>query len=253
MTRFEKETFVCLDCEMTGLDATQDRIIEIGIAKFNFDGVIAEYETLIDPERPISPSSIAIHHITEEMVQGKPKIQEVLPAILELIGSHILVGHGILHDIDMIAKACERNQIPTRIRQNATLDTLRMARLYGDTPVNSLEQLRLHFNVEHEGTHRAMGDAIVNMHVFKHLCRNYKSLYELNDALSRPIQMKIMPLGQHKGRPIKEIPIEYLLWAARKDFDQDLLFSLRSEINRRKKGNLFTQSASPFNDLEKFR
>lgn len=253
MKHFEKETFICLDCEMTGLDPVQDRIIEIGIVKFTFDGVIESFESLIDPERPISPDSIAIHHITEEMIVGKPKIEEVLPRILELIGSHIIVGHGILHDIDMIAKACERSKIPTRIRHNATLDTLRMARLYGDTPVNSLEQLRRHFNVEPEGAHRALSDATVNAHVFKHLCRNYRSMHELNDALSRPIQMKIMPLGKHKGRPIKELPIEYLLWAARKDFDQDLLFSLRSEINRRKKGNLFTQAASPFSDLDKFR
>lgn len=253
MKKFEHETFICLDCEMTGLDATQDRIIEIGIVKFTFDGIVDEFETLIDPEREISPESFAIHHISKEMVQGKPKIEEVLPQILQLIGSHIIVGHGILHDIDMIAKACERSQILCTLRKNRTLDTLRMARLYGDSPVNSLEQLRRHFNVEPEGAHRAMSDVIVNVHVFKHLCRNYRSIEELYDALSRPIQMKIMPLGKHKGRPIKELPIEYLLWAARKDFDQDLLFSLRSEINRRKKGNLFTQAASPFNDLEKFR
>lgn len=253
MKSFEKEIFVCIDCEMTGLDANNDRIIEIGIAKFTFDGIIEEYETLIDPERPISPESLAIHHISQEMVQGKPKIEEILPQVLEIVGTHIIVGHGIHHDINMIAKACERSQILTRIRQNRFLDTLRMARLYGDSPVNSLEQLRRHFNVENEGAHRAISDVIVNMNVFKHLCRNYRSLQELFEALSKPIQMKIMPLGKHKGRPIKELPIEYLLWAARKDFDDDLLFSLRSEINRRKKGNLFTQAASPFNDLEKFR
>ena len=48
---------------------------------------------------------------------------------------------------------------------------------------------------------------------------------------------------------MKEVPLDYLLWAARQEFDQDLLFSLRSEINRRKKGNSFTQSASPFAGL----
>lgn len=253
MKDYEKEIFVCIDCEMTGLDAHKDRIIEIGIAKFTFEGILEEYDTLIDPERQISHESLAIHHISQEMVQGKPKIEEVLPKILEMVGSHIIIGHGILHDIDMIAKACERSQILTRIRQNRFLDTLRMARLYGDSPINSLEQLRRHFNIEPEGAHRAMSDVIVNMHVFKYLCRYYRSIKEIYDALSKPILMKIMPLGKHKGRPIKELPIEYLLWAARKDFDQDLLFSLRFEINRRKKGNLFTQAASPFNELENFR
>ena len=38
-------------------------------------------------------------------------------------------------------------------------------------------------------------------------------------------------------------------WAARQNFDQDLLFSLRSEINRRKKGNSFNQSTNPFANL----
>jgi DNA polymerase-3 subunit epsilon len=124
-----------------------------------------------------------------------------------------------------------------------------MARLYGESPTNSLEMLRKHFNIEEEGAHRAMSDVIVNVEVFKYLAKNYRSLQALFDALSRPIAMKLMPLGKHKGRPIKEIPLEYLLWAANKEFDQDLLYSIRGEIKRRKKGNLFSQAANPFGDL----
>ena len=58
-----------------------------------------------------------------------------------------------------------------------------------------------------------------------------------------------MPLGKHKGRPFSEIPIEYLLWAANKDFDQDLMFSIRSELKKRKSGSLFKQAANPFSQL----
>ena len=61
--------------------------------------------------------------------------------------------------------------------------------------------------------------------------------------------LKEIPFGKHKGRSIKDVPIDYLHWAANKDFDQDLLFTIRTEINRRKKGNQFSQTANPFQNL----
>ncbi len=124
-------------------------------------------ETLVNPECEIPQPSIAIHHITQEMVQEKPTIAQVLPQILQLIGNHIIVGHGVGFDIDMLALAADRHGIPCKIRQNLYLDTLRMARLYGECPINSLEYLRKHFNIPLEGAHRAMSDVIVNIEVFK--------------------------------------------------------------------------------------
>lgn len=249
MKRIDQETFICLDCETTGLNLDTDQIIEIALMKFNFSSVLEEFESLICPTCQISDISLAIHHITLEMVQGKPAIQNLLPNILKMIGNHIIIGHGIQFDIDMIAKACEKYNLDTTIKKNRTLDTLRLARLYGESPINSLEQLRRHFNIEYEGTHRAMGDVIVNVNVFKNLCTKFTYVDQVFDVLSRPILMKIMPLGPHKGRAFKDIPLEYLLWAARKDFDNDLLFSIRSEIKRRKKGNLFSQVTNPFSSL----
>lgn len=249
MGNIQKEQFVCIDCETTGLDPKQDRIIEVAVVRFTLEQTFESFESLIDPECTIPETSIAIHNITQEMVEGQPKIAACIPHIMELIGKRTIVGHGVGFDIEMIAAAAERAGIPCDLRHNTYLDTLRMARLYGESPTNSLEQLRRHFNIENEGAHRAMSDVIVNMEVFKYLAKRYKTTHQLFDALSKPIMMKTMPLGKHKGRPIKEVPIEYLMWAAHKDFDQDLLFSLRSEIKRRKKGNLFNQSGNPFNDL----
>jgi DNA polymerase-3 subunit epsilon len=249
MRSLDKEVFICLDCETTGLDTIADRIIEVAVVKFDFSTFLEQYETLIDPEYPISETSIAIHHITPEMVVGQPHIQAVLPSLLEIIGNHIIVGHGIQFDIDLLANAADRAGIPHTLKRNRTLDTLRLARLYGESPTNSLEQLRQHFNIPHEGAHRAMNDVIVNIEVFKYLARRYKSTDQLFDVLSKPIQMKTMPLGPHKGRLMKEIPIEYLRWAVHKNFDQDLIHSIRLELKRRKSGNQFSQSANPFANL----
>ena len=249
MGLMKQETFVCLDCESTGLEPTKDRIIEIAAASFTFDGILDRFESLINPECPIPQVSQEIHKISAEMLEGKPMIASILPNFLKMIEGHILVGHGIGFDIALIAAEARRHQIPTRIEQQPFFDTLRMARLYGESPINSLQQLRQHFNIQPEGAHRAMSDVIVNIEVFKHLAKTYRTTEELFKILQKPIRLKTMPLGKHKGRKFDEIPLEYLIWAEKKNFDQDLLYSLRCELRNRKKGGGFEQSANPFNNL----
>lgn len=249
MKPINKEIFVCVDCETTGLDVKEDCIIEVAAICFNGDEIFDQYETLVDPGRLIPPESTKIHHITDAMVKGKPSVKEILPELLAFIGDHIIIGHGIGFDIDVITYAAENAGIPCQLRKNLSIDTLRMARLYGESPVNSLGYLSRHFNIEADGAHRAMNDVIMNRAVFGQLAKPYKSAQELLKILKKPVKMKNMPLGKHKGRPMREIPLEYLKWAASKDFDRDLLFSIRSEINRRKKGTDFHQAANPFKDL----
>lgn len=247
--KLENELFVCIDCETTGLDPETDRVIEIAAAKFNMRELLEQKENLIDPECDIPPSSIEIHHITPDMVKNKPKIQEVLSEYITFIGGNTLVGHGVAFDIKLIVNAAKRFEIPCTIANNRSIDTLRLARLYGESPSNSLEQLRQHFNIEAEGAHRALGDVVVNIAVFRYLANRFASVSQIEKTLEKPIGLKIMPLGKHKGRSIKEVPIDYLRWAAHQNFDQDLLFTIRSEINRRKSSNDFSSSSNPFSSL----
>jgi len=249
MGLLKKEQFVCLDCETTGLDPQEDRIIEVAVSQFTFSEILDSFETLIDPECPISETSMAIHHITDAMVKGKPKIHEILPHLFTLVGKTILIGHGIKLDIAFLDNAAKKYKIPSKLSSIPTIDTLRLARLYGETPINSLEKLREHFNIAFEGAHRAMNDVVVNIEVFKRLAAHYQTTEQLMERLKRPILLKIMPLGKHKGRLFSDIPIEYLQWMAGKDFDQDLLFSVHSELKRRKKGSNFQQAGNPFSSL----
>ncbi len=249
MGLIDKDAFCCLDCETTGLDGKTDRIIEIAVVKFTFSEILDSYETLINPDCKISLPSIEIHHITDDMVKDKPKIQEVLPAILTSIGKHIIVGHGIKLDVLFLSESAKRHQIPCKLEENPLIDTLRMARLYGESPTNSLERLRQHFNIQSEGAHRAMSDVIVNIEVFKHLATSFKTTEQLFERLKKPILLKAMPLGKYKGRPFNELPMEYLQWAVRADFDQDLIFSIRTELQKRKKGPGFNMASNPFSNL----
>lgn len=241
--------FICLDCETTGLDPKEDRIIEVACVVFDIENNYETFETLVNPQCKIPDVSIAIHHITQEMVEKQLFIEKVLPQVLELVQDRIIVGHGIDFDIQILVNSCERAGIPHTLNKNRSIDTLRMARIYGESPINSLESLRKHFHIEPEIAHRAMSDVIVNIEVFRRLFKGHRSLEHLFNLLSKPILLKEMPLGKHKGRLFKDIPLEYLRWAVNKDFDQDLLFSLKNELKRRKQGNLFSQASNPFQNL----
>lgn len=249
MKPLNKEIFVCLDCEATGLDIENDAIVELAAVKFTLDGNIETFETLVDPGMVIPDLTIKIHGINNDMVKGKPKIKEILPSFLKFIDGHILIGHGIKFDIDMILKASKKNQVQCLIEKQPIIDTLRLARLYGQTAANSLEVLRSHFNIVSDGAHRALNDVLVNIEVFKHLTKDFKTTAALFDRLQKPIAMKAMPLGKYKGRIFKDIPTDYLSWASHQNFDQDLLFSIRGELKKRKTVKGFSQASNPFSTL----
>ena len=250
MGRTDKETFVCLDIESTGLDVENDRIIEVAAIVFTFTKTVDTYETLVDPQRSIPQESIEIHNISQEMVTGQPKIVDLLPTIYSFINRYPIVGHGILFDLKILDAEAARAGLPATLTNRTYIDTLRLARLYGESPTNSLEMLRKHFNIPAHGAHRAMNDVLVNIEVFKHLSTKFKTVEALLERLKKPIPMRAMPLGKHKGRSFGDIPVEYLRWAVRQDFDQDLLFSLKQELKTRKKGNTFRQAANPFSSLQ---
>lgn len=249
MTPIDDEIFVCFDVESTGLDPNKDRIIEIAAIKFNLTQNFAQFHYLINPEIPIPLESQKIHHISDEMVQNQPTIASILPDFCKFLGDHPIIGHGISFDLAILQSSIQRANLSISLDKKIIIDTLRLARLYGESPSNSLDVLRQHFNIPFEGSHRALNDVVINIQVFKKLIKKFKTLSSLLQCLKKPILMKMMPLGKYKGRFFKEIPLEYLLWARRQKFDQDLHYSIQTEIHKRKSVENFSKATNPFHDL----
>ncbi len=251
MTLLKDLVFVCLDCETTGLDVKKDRIIEFAAVRFTFNEVLDSMESLIDPEREVSSESQRIHHISDAMLKNQPKFADVFPKIKSFFKKgDFIVGHSVGFDLQVLAQESDRLG-DCFAEDYSVIDTLRLAKEYGDSPNNSLESLAKHFNVPFQVNHRAMKDVEININIFKHLCKRFKTIEQVRQTLSKPIKMKYMPLGKHKGRLFSEIPYAYLQWASRMDFDDDLLFSIRQELKNRQKGMSFAQVNNPFAFLDK--
>ena len=101
--------FTAIDLETANPDAFS--ICQIGIARY-LDGELAEeWMSYIDPEAKFNPDNIAVHGITEAVVRGWPRLQEVSARLHEMLDGRIVVSHS---QFDRVAleQAFDRHEIP---------------------------------------------------------------------------------------------------------------------------------------------
>ena len=155
----KKEIEIVLDTETTGLDYTRERIIEFAAVKLQNGKIVDEFQTLINPQQHIRKSSMAVHHITEEMVADAPTEEEILPKILEFIGDYPIVAHNAIFDYSFLNEAKKR--VLGEELTNPRIDTQIMFReIAPDLDSHGLEALTNRFNVELNNHHRAMADTL---------------------------------------------------------------------------------------------
>ena len=102
------EEYVAFDLETTGLSSKNDRIIEIGAVIMKNGEEVDRFQTFVDPERTLDRKIVELTGITDEMLKGAPKIEEVLPKFLEFIGGRVLVAHNSDFDTGFIRAECQR-------------------------------------------------------------------------------------------------------------------------------------------------
>lgn len=88
---------VYLDTETTGISAASgDAVIEIAIVDHNGRPLI---DTLINPQRPIPWQATKVHGIRDDMVRGKPTLEQILPEICNAIRGKELVIYNASFDV----------------------------------------------------------------------------------------------------------------------------------------------------------
>lgn len=150
--------FVAFDLETTGTKPREDMIVEIGAVMFDGARPVKGYGTLIDPCRLIPPDASAVNGITDDMVKGKPRIEEVLGSFADFCGELPLVAHNAPFDFKFLLEDVQlhRSEAPT----GAVLDTLPMARkVFPGLPNYKLGTLVRHFNFPSGTFHRAEEDS----------------------------------------------------------------------------------------------
>ncbi len=104
---FDQE-FVAFDLETTGLSSRSDRIIEIGAVILKNGEEVDRFQTFVDPQRLLERKIVELTGITDEMLEGAPSIEEVLPKFLDFVGGRVLVAHNSDFDTGFIRAECQR-------------------------------------------------------------------------------------------------------------------------------------------------
>jgi DNA polymerase III epsilon subunit family exonuclease len=172
IARLRDTPIAFVDVETNGCSAAWgDRVIEIGIVRFENGQAVSEYEQLIDPRRRISPKITMLTGITPAMCLGQPTFAKQLPAMMPHIQGAIVVGHNVRFDLSFIGREMERSRMPMEetLGKAPVLDTLRLARKRFGRGGNGLEKLSRRLGIEPEGAHRALVDAKTTSRVFHEL------------------------------------------------------------------------------------
>ena len=155
-TPISKNRYVAIDLETTGLKYGEDQIVEIAAVRVENGEITAEYQQLVDPQRPMPADASAVNHITDDMLANQPKIYEVLPAFLSFIGDDVLAVHNAKFDARFIAQTCAWNRFRTPARY---FDTMELARYWPEAENKKLGTLLAAAGIENDDAHRALGDA----------------------------------------------------------------------------------------------
>ncbi len=160
-------SYVCVDVETTGLNAKEDKIIEIGAVKVIEGNTTEQFHTFLQPGRPIGTRIEALTGITDEMLIGAPLAKEIMPKFLEFCECLPLLGHNLMFDYAFLKKGMVNEKLNF---EREGIDTLRIARKYlAELESRKLEFLCRYFDIRHTA-HRALGDALATNELYVKLC-----------------------------------------------------------------------------------
>lgn len=185
----------------------------------------------VNPGRPISPDTMAVHHILDEWVADAPFWKDVAPSVLR-------------PDIPIVALAAhraafEQRYCTPRLSGGASwICTWKCAlRIWPELPRFSNQMLRYQRRPEglvHERglpAHRALPDAYVTAHHLRDML-NAVALSQLIEWSRQPGLLPRVPAGADRGKPWSAVSDDALATLSR-DRDMDVRFSAETEVARR--------------------
>jgi DNA polymerase-3 subunit epsilon len=158
------QPFVVVDVETTGLSAAYgDRICEVGIVHAQGSEVLDTYQTLVNPQRPISPGASRVNGLRDADVCQAPLFVEIASEVLARVDGVVLVCHNAPFDLSFLEAELARLELPWR--PAGVVDTLDIARRHFRFASNSLPAVAARLRIETPQAHRALGDALTTFRV----------------------------------------------------------------------------------------
>lgn len=243
-----------VDVETTGFAPPEHRVIEAGWCDVTavrrdlagspvFDVAGKLGGTFVDPHRPIPPESSAVHHLIDADLVGAPDWPEV--------ARRITGDRRVLAFAAHTAKMERQWLTPDMTRDRPWICTHKCAlRAFPDAPAHSNQTLRYWLNppdMDRElamPPHRAMPDAYVTAFLLRALLERHP-VETLIQWTEEPAVLIYVPFGENRGKRWSQVDDGLLDWVLTKDFEIDVVHTVKLEIARREKLRREEMEAKP--------
>jgi DNA polymerase-3 subunit epsilon len=183
--------YAILDIETTGGQFNEEGITEIAIYKFDGHEVVDQFISLINPEIPIQPFVVKLTGINNAMLTSAPKFFEVAKRIIEMTNDCVLVAHNA--DFDYRILRTEFRRLGYDFSQK-TLCTVELSKkLLPEQTSHSLGKLVRALGIPMADRHRASGDAMATVKLFKMLLDKDLEKVIVTDLIKSGIEKGIAP------------------------------------------------------------
>jgi len=179
--------FTLVDFETTGLHPEgSDRVVEFAFQTIRNGQITASGQSLVNPNRRMSPGASAVNGITDQMLIGQPTFENAAADLWRAIDGNIFVAHNAYFDLKCFVHECSK--VGWKVPNFVAIDTLKLARKVWNSPNYKL--VTLADAVGHRGTvaHRAMADvemmASVMGTIFKQFPSKFPDFQSLNSFQS---------------------------------------------------------------------
>jgi DNA polymerase-3 subunit epsilon len=183
--------YAILDIETTGGQFNEEGITEIAIYKFDGHQIVDQFISLVNPEIPIQPFVVKLTGINNAMLRSAPKFFEVAKRIIEMTNDCVLVAHNA--DFDYRILRTEFRRLGYDFNQK-TLCTVELSKkLMPEQTSHSLGKLVRALGIPMADRHRASGDAMATVKLFKMLLDKDLEKAIITSLIKSEIQKGIAP------------------------------------------------------------
>ena len=184
---------IFLDTETTGLEhKLGHRIIEVGCVEMrNRRLTHHHFHRYLNPERDIDAGALAVHGISLEFLQDKPRFADIAAEFLDFVRGAELIILNAPFDIGFLnAELALLDMAPIETVCHGVTDTLRMAKELYPGKKNNLNALCERYGVDnsHRTLHGALLDAEILAEVYVAMTRGQESLIMdlIDDKANQP-------------------------------------------------------------------
>lgn len=183
--------YAILDIETTGGQFNEEGITEIAIYKFDGHEIVDQFISLVNPEIPIQPFVVKLTGINNAMLRSAPKFFEVAKRIIEITNDCVLVAHNADFDYRILRTEFRRLGYDFNLKTLCTVELSK--KLLPEQASHSLGKLVRALGIPMADRHRASGDAMATVKLFKMLLDKDLEKEIVKELIKTEVQKGIAP------------------------------------------------------------